>query len=250
MLTTQCNTLSHHLRGTLATLNAQSTDLEVAKSNLALIQANNEMLEDALKSAGPAATDVGWGRAGKNGHVGSRDSLQLGRFSLDSSPSPGAQPATADSRFFRFSRFGKDKESRPSTPVQPLPSAPLPRRSGSSDRSSSRGSSSSHAEHVKELEELRAKHKDDLVVLQTQLDAERRKTKEALEEKKLLEGEIEGLSEALFEEASQFNSRFIVHGSDWIFRLIRWYLLKENYEPRRMTRAKSQNQNGMLFARL
>ncbi|KXN80865.1 hypothetical protein AN958_07087 [Leucoagaricus sp. SymC.cos] len=184
--------------------------LNVAKSNLALVIANNEMLEDALKRDNSTSSrDVGWRRrSGKDGDVtGERERQSLEEWQQvvdfpqsDSQPSSAVnspqianQPAAQESnRFFRF-RFASSSSSsrpttRPSTPsvgsaaspqvppqaVSPVVSPPIP------------------PHLTKELEGLNA-----------ELEKERAARKTAEQEKTNLEAELESLSQALFEEANK-----------------------------------------------
>ena len=181
--------------------------LNVAKSNLALVIANNEMLEDALKHDNSAnSRDLGWRRRrGKDSNVsGERPSLEEWR----QSPAPGtgsseslpnspvnspqisnqvASPGNVDvnaaqvNRFFRF-RFASSSSSshRPSTPL----SATM-----SPQTIPSPGVAFVPPHISKELEELGS-----------ELEKERSARKAAERDKTNLEAELESLSQALFEE--------------------------------------------------
>src|SRR5258708_30828466 len=92
--------------------------LNVAKSNLKLVIANNEMLEDALKQTmSTQSKDVGWNRTNRpsseesNGprtnpnpersqSVNFQSSSQVER--VGSPPSGTANPGLQDNRFFKF----------------------------------------------------------------------------------------------------------------------------------------------------
>ncbi|KAI0044444.1 hypothetical protein FA95DRAFT_1497051, partial [Auriscalpium vulgare] len=206
-----------------------NADLEtshtLAQSNLKLALANNEMLEDALKH-NSTAKDVGWRRSSRDTGPMMAPPTGTPRASLDGADArprsssdvhvhTGAYPHSPDldsapsssvgspvaqqseSRFFRFgfssgrstptqphtglpaqkSTFNGVRASLPSGATGPLTSASLPSLVPTS------------AEQVRELEELRAS-----------LDAEKRKREKLAGEKQSLEGELESLSQALFEE--------------------------------------------------
>jgi hypothetical protein len=190
--------------------------LNVAKSNLALVIANNEMLEDALRrdNAG-SSKDVGWRRrSGKDGDVsGERQSLeewqQVSDFptatgadsqagSAATSPQIPNQPASyppptpnpahtaENSRFFkfRFASTGSRPASRPSTPSGTAVSSPqVPQQAMSP-------TIPPVPLHItKELEDLNS-----------ELQKERSARKAAENNKTSLEAELESLSQALFEE--------------------------------------------------
>lgn len=194
--------------------------LNVAKSNLALVIANNEMLEDALKRDNTGSSrDVGWRRrSGKDSEVssekrerqsleewqqvpahenttGSSESLpsssmsspQISNQTVSSSSSnPNNVQAQEASRFFRF-RFASTSSrptTRPSTPAATIAASPQVPQSPSTPPI---------PPHVtKELEEL-----------SSELQKERSARKAAEDEKTNLEAEIELLSQALFEEANK-----------------------------------------------
>jgi len=180
--------------------------LNVAKSNLALVIANNEMLEDALKRDNSVnSRDLGWRRRrGKDNDVSSeRPSLEEWQQfppevrlseSLPNTPVNSPQipnhlassghldvnPAQVN-RFFRF-RFASASSSsnRPPTPL----SATL------SPQTIPSPSVTFVPPHVsKELEELAS-----------ELEKERSARKAAERDKATLEAELEALSQALFEE--------------------------------------------------
>ncbi|KAL5484908.1 hypothetical protein ACEPAI_7550 [Sanghuangporus weigelae] len=191
------------------------TQLKLARSNLQLALANNEMLEDALRrESAIGSKDVGWRRRSerpesRQGHhakepsdsLGSRPPSRQGSVSVQSTPtsevmvspappeSPVVKPATSpvpsqpvqqDSRFFRF-RFGLG--SRRAVDVirerdaSHLTSASLPSLVASTTKRED--------ELVAELSEVRAKFE------------------KVSNEKCTLEQEVEGLSQALFEEANK-----------------------------------------------
>jgi hypothetical protein len=204
--------------------------LNVAKSNLALVIANNEMLEDALKrdTSGTSSRDIGWRRrSGKEGEE--RQSLEewqqvpSSRASTDYLPGAGtcenSQPNSTvhspqipnqqsgpgstqeASRFFKF-RFASSSRptTRPSTPtlastgpspqIPPGPSPVLPPVPGYI---------------TKELEDLNS-----------ELQKERSARKAVESEKTNLEAELESLSQALFEEVRLFPSSHLPISPLWL----------------------------------
>lgn len=226
----QCNLLKQSYQ-TSADI---ETSLTLAQSNLKLSIANNEMLEDALRR-NSSSKDVGWRRSARDQSQPSASgrntpTQQSGRPSLDesvlrngsldsptlnfpssdsgnvttptlSTPTPTpAPPPSADSRFFRF-RFNSGR-STPSSPD--LANAANGTRPPSSSNPPPPGSGAGAVGHLtsaslpsllpdpaqeKELEDLRKK-----------LLEERKKYETICGEKKNLEGELESLSQALFEE--------------------------------------------------
>jgi len=181
--------------------------LNVAKSNLALVIANNEILEDALKHDNSVnSRDLGWRRRrGKDSDVsGERPSLEEWqqfpapevRFSeslpntpvnspqipnhLASSGSLDVNPAQVN-RFFRF-RFASGSSSS-NRPLTPLSATMLPQTIPSP------GVAFNPPHISKELEELGS-----------ELEKERSARKAAERDKANLEAELEALSQALFEE--------------------------------------------------
>jgi septal ring factor EnvC (AmiA/AmiB activator) len=185
------------------------TSLNLAKSNLQLVQSNNEMLEEALKRDVRSAKDVGWRRTSRREpEHKDRSSEDAARHSdyayirAETSPSTAISPPMSgfgamslfsgsptipptpssghDSGFFKF-RFTNGSITRPVTPLSPvvnghghLTSPSLP---------------SLPSQLNKELEELTA-----------ELERERAAHKAVIKEKADLEAEIESLSQALFEE--------------------------------------------------
>ncbi|KAJ8489454.1 hypothetical protein ONZ45_g13571 [Pleurotus djamor] len=170
------------------------TQLNLAKSNLKLVIANNEMLEEALRHGSGNSKDVGWRRrSGRDStpEQGYRHSVDLpipaSASTIDSNPdfpAPGsstrpASPAPSqqeNSRFFKFRFSGSSANSTP--PMNHLTSPSLPTLPTQSQ--------------LKEMEDLSA-----------ELEKERLKAKKALEDKVSLEAELESLSQALFEEANK-----------------------------------------------
>ena len=180
--------------------------LNVAKSNLQLVISNNEMLEEALKrdSAGNAR-DVGWRRASAREHE--RRNTEAEEHSTPvSTPtsasavgSPVVAPSTPGpvqetSRFFKF-RFNTGSSpnpaasaTRPGTPV--LPNA-------TDAKSPNVHHLNSPSLPVLPLH-LNGREKEKELV--EELEKEKTKRKKAEKDKEDLEGELESLSQALFEE--------------------------------------------------
>ncbi|RDX55243.1 hypothetical protein OH76DRAFT_1397644 [Lentinus brumalis] len=195
------------------------TELTLAKSNLQMALANNEMLEDALKRDPGHSKDVGWRRMSAReqnlkaeaeaDRRRSTDSLTSTEYSPTlSQPSPAREhspvvprsatmpsPApSTENKFFRF-RFGNGNganatSSHPSSPR--LSAGQSPVLNGSHLTSASLPSLVQPKDWDKELEDL--KH---------QLDTERKAHQSACEAKTALEAELESLSQALFEEANK-----------------------------------------------
>jgi hypothetical protein len=182
--------------------------LNVAKSNLALVIANNEMLEEALRrDSSGGSKGLGWQR--RSGHSSKeRQSLEEWQEAVDfsggneglatASPQTPSQlvptPTTSsqgqdNSRFFKF-RFSSSSTSsrptsRPSTPSVVSTSSPqIPQRGQSPNLPSP-----TPQPGTKELEELNV-----------ELQKERSARKSAEKDKANLEAELESLSQALFEE--------------------------------------------------
>lgn len=163
--------------------------LNVTRSNLQLVQANNEMLEEALKRNNAAARDVGWRRGNTpQANIERSQSVDYA-FGADTPHSP-ATPQSAgvpvDNRFFKF-RFS----TASATPTRPSSRPGTPSNAGAVPNltSPSMPSLTSTSHHAKELEELAA-----------ELEKERRAKKAIADEKAALEAELESLSQALFEE--------------------------------------------------
>jgi len=164
------------------------TELTLCKSNLTMAQANNEMLEDALKRDSVRARNVGWGRQpvttsvldddGRS--VRSLDAERPGTPNQPTSVSPTIHPPQGqEGRFFKF-RFGT------TTP------------SPSSGFASPNGVHPSHLSSAS-LPSLSSKD-DEIEKLTLELEKQRKECKTALEDKKKVEDELESLSQALFEE--------------------------------------------------
>jgi len=174
--------------------------LNVAKSNLKLVIANNEMLEDALKQTmSTQSKDVGWNRTNRpsseesNGPRTNPERSQSVDLQSSSqvepmgSP-PGGTPNTGlqDNRFFKF-RFSTPSMtlSRPATP--------------SGQHSNSPNSSHLTSPSLPSLSSVKSK---EFEVLTAELEKEKAGRKKIKEEKAALEAELESLSQALFEEVN------------------------------------------------
>ncbi|KAG6808721.1 hypothetical protein H0H92_003098 [Tricholoma furcatifolium] len=160
--------------------------LNVAKSNLTLITANNEMLEDALKQRDAnTSQSVGWRRTSTRAYS-TDDALRSASSPTlppaAPTPTPVDSPAQESTRFFKF-RFtpGSASNSRPGTPsASPMiPAAHL---------------------NSPSLPVLSVKDKEREQQLEKELEKERKAREEAKKEKEALESELESLSQALFEE--------------------------------------------------
>ncbi|KAA1475086.1 hypothetical protein DENSPDRAFT_407555 [Dentipellis sp. KUC8613] len=198
------------LKSTYQTNSDLETSLTLAQSNLKLALANNEMLEDALRR-NSSSKDVGWRRSSRETssltHTPpapsapapspvSRTSLDEEKRSLDSPDVENAASPSQDSRFFRF-RFSSGR----STPTQghsPPPQtksilngvrSPVVPSPGVSHLTSASLPSLLPGANTKELDDLKV-----------ELEAERSKLEKIVGEKRSLEGELESLSQALFEE--------------------------------------------------
>ena len=171
------------------------TELTLCKSNLTMAQANNEMLEDALKSDAVRAKNVGWGRQSVTASILDDDARSSRSFDTERPVTPNQPvnvsptihpPQGQEGRFFKF-RFGNTTPSSSgfATPngVHPshLSSASLPSLSSSKDE---------------EIEKLTS-----------ELEKHKKECQTALEEKKKVEDELESLSQALFEEVCARSGR-------------------------------------------
>ena len=231
----QCETL----KSSYQTTTDLETQLTMAESNLKLALANNEMLEDALRS-GSLSKDVGWRRSSRDTgsmqsfpspvpatataaatqsqHPASIDEGET-QGVLDSpgsdpenyrAPSPAPAPQN-DSRFFRFrfSSSGRSTPTQPSTPTSPPPRASRSQRTshsvGGHLTSASLPSLVASPSPPPPLPAAPAPvpqpvANNELEELREQLSAEKRKSEKFAREKSELESEIENLSQALFEE--------------------------------------------------
>lgn len=182
-------------------------ELTLAKSNLQLALANNEMLEDALNRDVPGSSkDVGWRRWGpkeqkeREQHGDSRrqstDSTRS--MSTDAVPSPSmpSPVPSSDSKFFRF-RFGGGSTSTNSATASSFPSSPrIPMSPALNGHPPQHLTSASLPSLIPE----NSVHEEELAKLSTELEKERKALKEATSAKEALEAELESLSQALFEE--------------------------------------------------
>ncbi|KAK0431422.1 hypothetical protein EV421DRAFT_1853873 [Armillaria borealis] len=193
---TQLSSLLSEAYKTQADLEVQ---LNVTKSNLKLVIANNEMLEEALKQGN--ANDIGWRRSSSSDHRQKSQSIDIvpengvmksvtsspSLPSLTGPPPPPPPPQQQDTRFFHKFRFtSSNNGSRASSPSSPNPTFTSP------SMPSLPVMASVNASKDKELEELAAS-----------LEKERAAHKVIIGEKAALEAELESLSQALFEEANK-----------------------------------------------
>lgn len=223
------------LRAAWRTTSELETNLEVARSNLKLVQANNDMLEEALKRSGDTK-DLGWKRwSAKEGMRieeerprsldesirsnanGSTASLPVPSgstlpapdtsnitVSSPTTPNPPLPSTATESRFFRGFRFASGSGSN--TPTSRASRSPT--RSATSPLTSPSLPSLIPGDKAKEieLEKERQKEKEErekkMEELTKELEKERVERTKASEDKAALEAEIESLSQALFEEVS------------------------------------------------
>ncbi|KAK6977507.1 Sec2p domain-containing protein [Favolaschia claudopus] len=174
--------------------------LNVAKSNLQLVIANNEMLEEALKSGNGGRASVGWRRSnGPNAerHV-SLESQQHSPASNDS-PTDGSSSST-NSSFFKTFFHGT---TRPTTPTQHFTSPSLPSlHTGGHDLDDQAALSATRAAADKARQD--AERERQLAIRERKAaDQARALAASAAREKVALEAELESLSQALFEEANK-----------------------------------------------
>ena len=164
------------------------TELTLCKSNLTMAQANNEMLEDALRRDSVRARNVGWGRQAS---ISILDDDPRSARSLDTerpvtpnqstSLSPTIHPPQSqEGRFFKF-RFGN---------TTPIPSVGFPSQNGI------------HPSHLSSasLPSLSPSKDGEIERLAEELENQKKECQTALDEKKKVEDELESLSQALFEE--------------------------------------------------
>ena len=214
--------------------------LNVAKSNLKLVIANNEMLEDALKQNVLQSKEVGWHRTNLRGSSAEskdpRSSLERSQ-SLDiQNPThqepttpPSASVATSnvsntinalqDNRFFKF-RFSTGYPTSLTRPT--TPSAQNPTNSNVAHLTSPSMPSLSSVKS-KEIEELAA-----------ELEREKAGRKKLKDEKAALEAELESLSQALFEEVC-YNPFYLQRKKTLSLmlykRLTKWLLMNGEFVP-------------------
>lgn len=223
----------------LRTQTELETSLKLARSNMQLALANNEMLEEALRrESASGSKDVGWhrrsdrpeSRQGLNirdgsGEGSTRPASRQGSLSITSTPtsesaspsiptspevksvaSPPPPPQSApaaptDSRFFRF-RFGSSSASTSPNPnAKAGPSRPrTPSLKKPTDSVRDRDASHLTSASLPSLVSDTNRREAELVA---ELEAERAARVKATTEKTNLEQEVESLSQALFEEANK-----------------------------------------------
>ncbi|KAJ6468070.1 hypothetical protein C8R47DRAFT_806911 [Mycena vitilis] len=175
--------------------------LNVAKSNLQLVIANNEMLEEALKSGN--GRDVGWRRASGG------DRLESTGSSSSSSSLANDSPTDGTGSFFKTFFNG-----RPGTPTQqqhPSPtmqahftSPSLPSLHGPGPETEALGAALQAARAAAEKARQDAERERQLAIRERRAaDKARADAAAAARDKVALEAEIESLSQALFEEANK-----------------------------------------------
>ena len=180
--------------------------LNVAKSNLKLVIANNEMLEDALKQdLSTQSKEVGWNRTNRGSSGESKDSrTNPERSQSIDIPSPsqvepivpppsvatnsGSSHTHQDNRFFKF-RFSTSSV----TPSRPLTPTGHPNNPNASHLTSP------------SLPSLSSVKSKEIEVLTAELEKEKASRKKVKDEMAALEAELESLSQALFEEVT-FNT--------------------------------------------
>lgn len=154
-----------------------------------MAQANNEMLEDALRRDNVRARNVGWGRQSTTASILDDDSRSTRSLEAERPVTPSQStnvspiihpPQGQEGKFFKF-RFGN------TTPI-PSPGFATPN-----------GVHQSHLSSAS-LSSLSSSKDDEIEKLTLELEKQRRECKTALEEKKKVEDELESLSQALFEE--------------------------------------------------
>lgn len=215
------------LRTAYSRTNELEIQLGVAQSNLQIVMANNEMLEEALKRD----KNVGWRRSMPPGY-GQRTSSIAESADEDcrsSPPTPTSASASASasssnsptipeipvvaagSRFFNKFRLSRPTTPRPSTPpAGSLSSASMPSLLGTD---SPNPSPNPPAEEIQSLQSQIATLQSQITSFESQI-SELQSSKEqavkakedSIKEKKSLEEELENLSQALFEEANKMVS--------------------------------------------
>ncbi|KAL1407705.1 hypothetical protein Q8F55_007138 [Vanrija albida] len=177
------------------------TSLKIARSNLVMAEANTEMLEEELKrakAAQPRSSVAGSDRPSGDGPRGRPPSLQI-------LPSPSISSKN-ESKGFGFWNSGSKKKvvaNAVQSPTTGEPAQTLSVRT-STDSSAPRSPMSEAAEapHAAELKRLR----DEAAANQAKLDKQADELEALKYGKKELEAELEGLSQALFEEANKMVS--------------------------------------------
>ncbi|KAH7093973.1 hypothetical protein BKA62DRAFT_53243 [Auriculariales sp. MPI-PUGE-AT-0066] len=118
--------LGSTLHHTLRDKSDLETQLQLAKSNLQLAQANTEMLEDALRDRGANSRDVGWRRSKPPGEVEGQPAIGPRTPSTPQQQQQQQQPLK-DTRFLARFRFGATSGSTPVPQQQePSPDSPQP----------------------------------------------------------------------------------------------------------------------------
>ncbi|KAF9066438.1 hypothetical protein BDP27DRAFT_1330517 [Rhodocollybia butyracea] len=212
-------------------------ELDVTRSNLQMITANNEMLEDALKNLSSQrgtnprdVASVGWRRSTPTSSTDLSHSENLSDNTPPSSPPLPAShppPPPQESRFFKF-RFNSSSisstssanNSRPQTPIVGNESPTIGRhRTASASSVSVVPNDDSSAAIAAQLEDLRRNfdvlktqvtrdkveletHKELLAAEKSKRTQEELRVTKVVKEKEALEAELESLSQALFEEAN------------------------------------------------
>ncbi|KAJ7016528.1 hypothetical protein C8F04DRAFT_1160901 [Mycena alexandri] len=189
--------------------------LNVAKSNLQLVIANNEMLEEALKSNN-GQHNVGWRRASGPGSAAPNPSHGGGGSmdSVASSSTQGGSPASANdsptdtssnSRFFKT--FFSNGGTRPSTPTLPpthltSPSLPSLHHAGGGEDDALQTALQAARASAEQARQAAERERQLAIRERKAADKARADAATAARDKAALEAEIESLSQALFEEAN------------------------------------------------
>lgn len=162
--------------------------LNVSKSNLTLITANNEMLEDALKQRDATTQNLGWRRTSARAH--STDDV-LQSSGGDRTPTSAVEPSVTqeNSRFFKF-RFTQGSGSSSTGTSRP----------GTPGASPAMSAASLNSPSTPAFGTVSLKDREREIQLEKELEKERKACEEAKNAKRALEAELESLSQALFEE--------------------------------------------------
>ncbi|KAJ7762644.1 hypothetical protein B0H16DRAFT_518350 [Mycena metata] len=194
--------------------------LNVAKSNLQLVIANNEMLEEALKS-NSGQHNIGWRRASgagstsnpSHGGSGSVDSI-TSTASASTTQGQGGSPVSANnspteaasnSRFFKT--FFSNGGTRPSTPTLPpthltSPSLPSLHHAGGAEDDALQTALQAARATAEQARQAAERERQLAIRERKAADKARADAVAAARDKAALEAEIESLSQALFEEAN------------------------------------------------
>ncbi|KAG6860373.1 hypothetical protein C0995_012019 [Termitomyces sp. Mi166 len=170
--------------------------LNVIKSNLALITANNEMLEDALKQRDGTAQNLGWRRTSARAY--STDDVPQASGG-DRTPTSAVEfpAAQENSRFFKF-RFTQGSSSGSGSGSTSSTSRP-----GTPGASPAMSAASLNSSSMPALGTIGVKEREREMQLEKELEKERKACEDARKAKQALEAELESLSQALFEEANK-----------------------------------------------